>query len=59
MQFEKDHPAGITVSGMFIVCYHRATKMSGIRGAHVERFIAAESMLESRAPVRRIHGFAN
>lgn len=36
-KFEKDHPVGIPVSGMFIVSCYRATKMSGTSGARIER----------------------
>ena len=32
---KKEHPMGITVSGMFIVCYHRAAKISGTGGAMI------------------------
>ncbi|MCE8428530.1 MAG: hypothetical protein J5U19_09105 [Candidatus Methanoperedens sp.] len=58
-QFEKDHPAGITELGMVIVSCYGATRMSGTRGARVEGLGAAESELESRAPIWGIYGFAN
>jgi len=36
---------------MFIVSCHRAMRMSGTRGALVKNLVAAESMLEFRAPM--------